>query len=503
MSQSGNSGVAAYAGIVVVMIIAVATLAMFKLNLGGINDMLFNDDTISRPTNPPDPYPHGDSEGTPPEVVKFTSMPPDRPEYATVRSTQLPKEITVTKKIGDYEVEIEMCLVPQGWFPMGENDGIAANGPKHWVWLDDYYVGKYEFTNAQYYGFILANGYRDGQYWTQEGYEYMRNSVRNRGTEYIGWTSLEGSRRIWALASPNNELVLEVQGEEGFGQSNTTVLILPQPSSYSDYLSYDPDAGNVYLKYGEDWKSVSGEDIRKSVDGGDQFRLKSRRHFHTSDTDGHIDLSNIPNAERYAVIAWVDGDDNAPTFGQIRRARAHRMRSADMPIVGVSWFEADACARFFDAELPTEAQWEKAGRGTKGSIYPWGEDLEMNREMATDMGRRQVTDRANLNRWSIDEVGSFPDGQSVYGVHDLVGNTAEWCRDVFVANPKWGERNPYNRGGAKERRSLRGTHTDEDDPQTARLHHRRDSDPYDRRVPYNRGFRIVMDPDTALKMARQ
>lgn len=501
MAQSGNGGVTAYAGLVIVMIIAVAALAAFKLNLGGVKGMLFNDEEVNRPSNPP---PHhgkaGDDPGLAPDYV-FPKKPPQRPEYVVTHPTELPKELTVTKKVGDYEVAVELCLVPQGWFPMGEDDGIAANGPKHWVWLDDYYIGKYEFTNAQYYAFILANGYRDGEWWTQEGIEFMRNNVRNRGTDYIGWTPLSG-KRLWALASPANDLVLEVQNVEGFGQSNVTTLVLPDGAAWDDFLSYDRDAGNVYIKIGDEWKSVDGNDVRNFAKTG-EFKLESSGYYHVTDKQGQIDLSKVSQADAYMVITWCDGDDETPVFGRIRRSGANRMRAPDMPIVGVSWFEADACSRFFGGLLPTEAQWEKAGRGTDSRIYPWGNELEMTGEMLTDMGKRQVTERANFNRWRIEPVGSFPEGKSIYGVHDLVGNTAEWCRDVFVANPNWDERNPVNKGGAKDRRSLRGTHTDEDDPDTARLHQRRYSDPYDRRVPYNRGFRIVMDPDTALKMAKQ
>ncbi|MBZ0138019.1 MAG: formylglycine-generating enzyme family protein, partial [Planctomycetes bacterium] len=434
----------------------------------------------------------------------MSSTPPARPEYAVTRATPLPPTLTIKRDVGGRGVEIELCLVPQGWFIMGDNDGIVANGPRRWVWLDDYYISKYECTNAQYYGFILANGYRDSEWWTQEGIEYMRDSVRDRGTELLGWTPLDGRRRLWALASPDNDVVLEVQDPDtGFGQPDITVLVLPEAGNYADYLSYDQTARQVYLKYGDDWKAIDGRDIRATANTDSQFGLKKNGYLHFTSKQGQSDLTGVPRADRYKVIAWANGDDAAPLFGDIRRGGANYLRGENMPVVGVSWFEGDACTRFFGGALPTEAQWEKAARGIDGRPFPWGNELEMTEQANTDMGKRQVTARANLNRWRLEPVGSYPKGVSVYGVHDMVGNAAEWCRDVFQATPEWIERNPFNTGGAKERRSLRGTHTDEDDPQTAKLHHRRYSDPYDRRVPYNRGFRIVMQPEAALSMAGQ
>lgn len=502
MASSSNGGVTAYAGLVVVMIIAVAALAAFKLNLGGINEMLFNEEPINRPTQPRDHLPHGGT-GTQPEEYTFPAKPPERPDYFINHANELPKELTVAHKVGDYEVEVQLCLVPQGWFIMGDNDGITANGPKHWVWLDDYYIGKFEFTNEQYYAFILANGYQDAEWWTQEGISFIRSQAMNRGTEYLGWVALDQRRRLWGLASPDNDVVLEAQNTNGFGQPNTTTLILHDGGTWSESLNIDRDNGKVYVRIRDDWKEVSGKDIRQFATSGDTFGWVKSGILHFTDKDGRIDFADVPKSDSYTIVSWVDGDDEIPAIGRILRTASDRMRNPDMPVVGLSWFEADACARFFGGDLPTEAQWEKAGRGVDGRAYPWGDDLEMNRQMATRMGKRYVTDRANMNRWQVEPVGSFPAGESQYGVHDLVGNAAEWCRDVFIAVPKWGERNPVNRGGAQDRRSLRGTHTDEDDPQTAKLHHRRDSDPYDRRAQYKRGFRIVMQPKVALEKARK
>jgi formylglycine-generating enzyme required for sulfatase activity len=88
----------------------------------------------------------------------------------------------------------------------------------------------------------------------------------------------------------------------------------------------------------------------------------------------------------------------------------------DWPVVCVTWFEADAYARWRGGALPTEAQWEFAARGTEALIYPWGN--EWNPDLAN------VVDSASLT-----PVGSYPDGASWVGALDMAGNAMEWVAD--------------------------------------------------------------------------
>ena len=88
----------------------------------------------------------------------------------------------------------------------------------------------------------------------------------------------------------------------------------------------------------------------------------------------------------------------------------------DNPIACVTWYEAEAYARWRGGRLPTEAEWEYAARGPQSLTYPWGNDF--------DSQRCNVVDSHGLT-----PVGSYPAGASWVGALDMAGNVMEWVQD--------------------------------------------------------------------------
>jgi sulfatase modifying factor 1 len=203
-----------------------------------------------------------------------------------------------------------MVLVHAGEFTMGSTTGFANEQPVHTVYLDAFYIDKYEVTNAQFQQFIDAGGYTTPAYWSTAGWSERTSR---------GWTQ-------------------------------------PEYWSSGDY---------------------------------------------------------------HSGPAW-------PNF----------------PVNGVSWYEAEAYANFAGKRLPTEAEWEKAARGTDQRTYPWGDSINGSRANYWDSGDPYDNGTTPVGFYRGPQPFSQPLGQpfqtvdspSPYGAYDMAGNVWEWMADWYQSD---------------------------------------------------------------------
>jgi formylglycine-generating enzyme required for sulfatase activity len=134
-----------------------------------------------------------------------------------------------------------------------------------------------------------------------------------------------------------------------------------------------------------------------------------------------IDRYPVTNAVYAAFVAAAG--HRAPADWQDGSLPAER---ADHPVM-VTWVDATAYAAWAGKRLPTEAEWEKAARGTKGQRYPWGETFSADRALTWETSA--------VTGARTESVGARPQGASPYGCEQMVGNIEEWVADIYGAHP--------------------------------------------------------------------
>ena len=199
------------------------------------------------------------------------------------------------------------------------------------------------------------------------------------------------------------------------------------------------NAEMVFVPAGE-FKMGSADDVKDAKD--------NQKPQHTVYLDAYwIDKFETTNGQYEKCVQ--EGKCEAPSRDRSNSHDSYYGNSEfkDFPVTYVDWPRAKAYCEWAGRRLPTEAEWEKAARGTDGRIYPWG-DQEPDVKLA------------NFNKEPNDatKVGSYPDGASPYGALDMAGNLWEWVNDWYGETYYSSQTEWKNPGGPSEGewRVLRG-----------------------------------------------
>jgi formylglycine-generating enzyme required for sulfatase activity len=193
--------------------------------------------------------------------------------------------------------------------------------------------------------------------------------------------------------------------------------IPPVPGSAAPQVT-SPAAKAITDEKGVSMRSVPAGDFSMGSANGDL----NEQPVHTVHLDAYtIDQYEVTNALYKACVTAGGCKINGPINSSATIERYYGNPKFDQyPVVSVSWEMAKAYCEWRGARLPSEAEWEKAARGSDGRTYPWGDGLDAS--------------YANFDQNDTSPVGSYPKGQSVYGVYDLAGNVWEWVNDWYAAD---------------------------------------------------------------------
>lgn len=215
-------------------------------------------------------------------------------------------------------------------------------------------------------------------------------------------------------------------GPLAFLAANTSSVSLTPAAGAMQISSMDGMA-MVYIPAGEFSMGTSDQELDRLLAAHKDWQrnlFANEQPAHTVYLDGYwIDKFEVTN-KQYALCVAA-GKCNPPSDSNSNTQDSYYGNSEfdNYPVIYVNWNDARSYCEWAGRALPSEAQWEKAARGTDGRTYPWGN---------SDPDSNLIN--YNGNAGDTTAAGSYRDGQSPYGALDMAGNVWEWAADRYDKN---------------------------------------------------------------------